>query len=37
MYEESEITDGAIFMVDKDGNEYLAEVWTGKKFGKVEV
>ena len=37
MYEESEITDGAIFMVDKDGNEYLAAVWAGKKFSKVEV
>lgn len=30
MYEESEITDGAIFMVDKDGNEYLAAVWNTK-------
>ena len=38
MYDESTITDGAFFMVDKDGNEYLAAAWDidEEKFVEVE-
>lgn len=36
MYEESPITNGAIYEIDKEGNEVMVGYWNGKRFVSVD-